>query len=82
MIDIRDLVRNFINNNFIVGKEIEYLDGDSLLDKGIVNSTGVLELMLFLEEEFKIVIKDEEVTIENLDSVSKIIKFVEAKLDR
>ncbi len=79
MIDKRDLIRDFINNTFMVDSDKSYTDTDSLLDLGIINSTGVLDLMLFLEDAFKIVIKDEEVAPANLDSVSNIIKFVESK---
>ncbi len=54
-------------------------DGDSLLDKGIVDSTGVLELIGFLEESFEIQIDDEELIPENLDSVVNLVDFVNRK---
>ncbi|UCE67992.1 MAG: acyl carrier protein [Candidatus Zixiibacteriota bacterium] len=54
-------------------------DGDSLLDKGIVDSTGILELIGFLEENFDIQIDDEELIPENLDSVVNLINFVNRK---
>jgi acyl carrier protein len=54
-------------------------DRDSLLDKGIVDSTGVLELVGFLEETFEIQIEDEELIPENLDSVEKIIGYIGRK---
>jgi len=54
-------------------------DKDSLLDKGIVDSTGVLELVGFLEETFSIKIEDEELIPENLDSVDKITVYVDKK---
>lgn len=78
--EIRDKVRNFITDNFMMGMNPENLaDGDSLLDKGIVDSTGILELIGFLEENFDIQIDDEELIPENLDSVVNLINFVNRK---
>ncbi len=57
----------------------ELADKDSLLDKGIVDSTGVLELVGFLEETFEIQIEDEELIPDNLDSVDKIAAYVNKK---
>ncbi len=54
-------------------------DSDSLLDKGIIDSTGVLELVGFLEEHYEITIEDEELVPEYLDSVDNLIKFIENK---
>ncbi len=78
--EIRDKIRNFITDNFMMGMNPESLtDGDSLLDKGIVDSTGVLELIGFLEESFEIQIDDEELIPENLDSVVNLVDFVNRK---
>jgi acyl carrier protein len=54
-------------------------DEDSLLDKGIVDSTGVLELIGFLEENYDIQIEDEELIPDNLDSVVKLVNFINRK---
>lgn len=78
--DVRTEVRNFIVDNFMMGMgDGELADRDSLLDKGIVDSTGVLELVGFLEETFGIQVADEELVPENLDSVEKIAAYIKTK---
>lgn len=52
---------------------------DSFLDKGIIDSTGILELVMFLEEEFGLAVADEELLPENLDSINNLVKFVASK---
>jgi acyl carrier protein len=59
--------------------ESELKDGDSLLDKGIIDSTGVLELVGFLEETYEIQVEDEELVPENLDSIENLVKYIENK---
>jgi len=54
-------------------------DGDSFLDKGIIDSTGILEVIMFLEEEFGIKVEDEEMVPENLDSVANIAAYINKK---
>lgn len=56
-----------------------FQDDDSFLEKGIVDSTGILELITFIEEKYEISIKDEEMLPENLDSLDNVSKFVEFK---
>lgn len=53
---------------------------DSFLDKGIIDSTGILELVMYLEEEFGLAVADEELLPENLDSINNLVKFVKRKL--
>ncbi|MEE9553778.1 MAG: acyl carrier protein [candidate division Zixibacteria bacterium] len=78
--DIKTKIRTFVVDNFMMGMNPEELaDKDSLLDKGIVDSTGVLELVGFLEETFEIQIEDEELIPDNLDSVDKIAAYVNKK---
>lgn len=78
--DIKAEVRNFILDNFMMGMDSENLgDRDSLLDKGIIDSTGVLELVGFLEESFEIRVDDEDLIPENLDSVEKIVSYIGRK---
>lgn len=73
-------IRNFIVENFMLGMNPEELTGsDSLLDKGIIDSTGVLELVGFLEENYQIQIEDEELVPENLDSINNLVKFIQKK---
>ena len=67
-------IRNFIKENFMYEDELK--TDQSLLETGVMNSMGAVELVLFLEEEFDIVIEDDEITPENLDSLDNIMKFL------
>jgi acyl carrier protein len=78
--DIREAVREFIRENFYVERPEAIGEDTSLLEAGIVDSTGVLEIIAFLEREFAIVVEDEETIPENLDSVGRIHAFVVRKL--
>ncbi len=74
-------VRRFLVENFPLGKDAAELSStDSLLDAGVIDSTGVLELVGFLEDHFTISISDEELLPENLDSVDTIVRFLQRKL--
>jgi acyl carrier protein len=78
--DTRKELREFVFNNFLMARsDIELQDTDSLYDKGIIDSTGVLELVDFIEEKYGIHIADEELTPENLDSIDKICGYLERK---
>ena len=78
--ELRDQIRQFIAESFMIGRNPDDLkDGQSLLDMGIIDSTGVLELVGFLEETCRIKIEDEELVPDNLDSVDKLVKFVGRK---
>ena len=75
-------VRRFIGENFMFREEVEALsDNASLLDAGIIDSTGVLELVCFLESTFSIEIADEEMLPENLDSLAAISSYVKRKVE-
>lgn len=76
---IREPVRSFISSNFFLPESSELADASSLLDQGIIDSTGVLELILFLEETFSITVEDSEMLPDNLDSVDSITAFVTRK---
>ena len=80
MQDLRHDLRQFIVDNFLFGQvstDQPFLDEESLLERGIVDSTGVLELVGFLEERYGITIANDDLVPENLDSVSQIVQFVE-----
>ena len=78
---IEQQVRQFVIDNFAFGPDAEALSNDdSLLDQGIVDSTGVLELVAFLEERFGITVQDQELVAANLDSVNGLVRFLERKL--
>ena len=77
---MRDKIKAFIVENFLFGKEDGLNDDASFLDEGIVDSTGILELVSFLEEEFSISVEDEELVPENLDSINNVVAYLERKL--
>lgn len=75
-------VKEFIIENFLFGEE-EQLELDTdFFDKGIIDSTGVIELVSFLEESFNISVDDEELIPENLSSLQKIDVFLSKKLSQ
>ncbi|MGQ9638324.1 MAG: acyl carrier protein [Thermodesulfobacteriota bacterium] len=78
--DIQKVVRDFIVNNFLFGDDGPLKEDTSFLDSGVVDSTGILELVSFLEERFGIRVEDEELLPENLDSLLKVTMYVEKKL--
>ena len=81
MSDIKGQVRAFIADNFMMGsKAAKFADGDSFLDHHIIDSTGFLELITFLEEKFGIQVEDDEMIPENLDSLDSIQAYVAKKL--
>ena len=76
----RDQIRSFIYENFFFNDLEKKLDDDqSFLENGIIDSTGVLELVTFVEEAFSIKIQDDELIPENLDSVGQLVSFVKIK---
>ena len=77
--DIKETVRAFITKTFYVPDASALGDDVSFLDKGILDSTSVLELTTFLEQEFGIEIKDDELVPENLDSLNAVEAFVKRK---
>ncbi|OQY30148.1 MAG: hypothetical protein B6244_00860 [Candidatus Cloacimonetes bacterium 4572_55] len=73
-------IRDFIVTNFLFGDSSKkFKDSDSFLDKGIMESTRVLELIEFLEDNYDITVEDDEIIIENLDSVTSIVNYLERK---
>lgn len=78
--DIRIKIRSFVIDNFLFGEEGGLTDETSFLDEGIVDSTGILELVEFLESEFSIALQDEELIPENLDSIRRVENLVVRKL--
>ena len=80
MPEVKAEIRRFIEDNFIMGTSAVTLeDGDSFLDHHVLDSTGFLELIGFLEENYDIVISDAEMIPENLDSVDSIVQFLARK---
>ncbi len=78
---IQEAIHTYIVENFLFGDGAGLQDTDPLREKGIIDSTGVLELISFLEKEFSIVIEDLEIIPENLDTIERMSAFVAAKQD-
>ena len=79
MSEVKSKIRRFIIDNFLFTEEIEFKDNASFLEEGIIDSTGILELIDFIEEEFDITVKDEEIIPENLDSLENIAVYLSHK---
>jgi acyl carrier protein len=77
---IKDSLRSFITENFLPFSGLEtFKDADSLLEKGIIDSTGVLELLEYIEENFSLRVEDSEVIPENLDSINNLLNYIARK---
>jgi acyl carrier protein len=80
MVDTKQQVRAFITSNFYVADPSTLADDASLLDQGIIDSTGVLEIIMFLEDTFGFKVADSEMVPENLDSIVSIATYVTRKM--
>lgn len=78
--DIKQAVRHYIEQNFLVGADTRIEDSDSLLQLQIVDSTGFLELVNLIESSFGVKVDDEEMIPENLETLDNIDAFVRRKL--
>lgn len=80
MSDINNQLRRYIGDNFVMGSDAaDFSDTDSLLDLHIVDSTGILELIMFLEETYNFQVADAEMIPENLDNLEAIEAYVMRK---
>ena len=80
---IEQEVRQFIIDSFFFGElDTKLSNDDSLLDLGIIDSTGVLELVAFLEEKYVMKVQDDELVPQNLDSVNSLVQFVNRKVHK
>ena len=78
--DMEEVLRNFIVENFLLSAGLDaFKNDDSFMEKGIIDSTGMLELLEFIEETFSIRVEDEEVIPDNLDSLNKLKSFIKRK---
>lgn len=77
---IKDKIKAFIVEEFLFGKDDGLDDDASFLENGVIDSTGILVLVSFVEEEFSISVEDEELIPENLDSVNNVVAYVERKI--
>ncbi len=80
--EIEAQVRKYVAQNLLFSDNgFEYEDNDSFLQEGIVDSVGVLELVLFVEETFGVNVDDQEITPDNFDSVNKLARYIRSKVD-
>lgn len=78
--EIEHEIRNFLVTNFLSGNK-DGLPDDAALFGGIIDSTGAIELVMFLQNRFNIVVEDDEVAVpENFDSLKLVVRFVERKI--
>ena len=76
----RDTIRRYILENYLFTEDASALADDaSFLESGIIDSTGMMEVIFFLEENFSIRVEDEEMIPENLDSVNNLLRYIERK---
>jgi acyl carrier protein len=77
--NIKTKVREFVIDNFMFGNSNGIQDDTSFLGEGIIDSTGVLEMVTFIEETFAVKVDDEELIPENLDSVDNVVGYLQRK---
>ena len=74
-------VREFVVENFLFGDGQSLKDDTSFMEEGIIDSTGILELVFFLEETYGLSVEDDELVPDNMDSLQNITRFIDRKLD-
>jgi len=80
MNEVKQQLRNYIVENFLFGDtDTKFEDSDSFMEKGILDSTGILDVILYLEENFNMKVEDDELVPENLDSVDNLEAFITRK---
>jgi acyl carrier protein len=79
--EIRSKVKEYMAANFLFGdSKAGFKDGDSFLDTGVVDSTGVLMVVEFIQDTFGVKVEDAEMVPENLDSIDNLAAFIRKKL--
>lgn len=78
--DVDNVIREFMVENFLYGNN-DGLPGDdeSFMEKGFIDSTGILEVVSFIEEKFLIIVEDDDFVPENFDSIRRLVNFVNSK---
>ena len=74
--DITTATRAYIVENFLFGDERDFAEDESFLQSGLIDSTGILELVQYLEETYGFAVEDHEMVPENLDSLRNVTEFV------
>lgn len=78
--DLQPELRSYIVANYLFGQDDGFRDSDSFWELGLMDSTGVLELISYLEEKYAISLESSEIVPENLDSVERLAQFVSRKI--
>jgi len=77
---LEEQIRDYVLENYLFTDDQSALNSDdSFLEKGILDSTGILEVIYFIEDEFNVKVEDEEMIPENLDSVNRIAAYIGKK---
>ena len=71
-------LKNFIIENYHLSAE-DFTEETSLVNSGIIDSMGIVELVTYIEENFDLVIEDDQITTENFESINNILKFISEK---
>src|SRR4029077_12143036 len=80
---LNDELRQFVTDNFLYGKPYEgFADDDSFIERGIIDSTAVMELVAFLEVRYRIKLLDKDLIPDNLDSVNSLARFVKSRVQQ
>ena len=81
MRNVEETIRTYIAENMLFSDNgYPYSNSASFLEEGIVDSTGILELVMFVEETFNITVEDEEIMPENFDSVAQLAAYIRRKI--
>ncbi len=75
----KEILRKHIAETILFSKEYPYSDSDSFLENGVIDSMNVIELVLFLEQQFGIQVADHEIIPDNFDSIEQLANFVQTK---
>ena len=79
MRQVEDDLRRFVVNNFLYGRDDHFSNEDSFLEMGMIDSTGILELVGYLEKTYHITLDDQDLVPANLDSITRLAEFVHRK---
>lgn len=80
MRQMEDELRRFVINNFLYGRDSRFSDDESFVEMGIIDSTGLLELVGFLEHKYGVEVQDADLIPQNFDSITQLAQFVRRKL--
>jgi acyl carrier protein len=78
---VKSEIKNFIVENFLYGQDDGFGDDVSFMEKGLLDSTGILELVAFVEERYGISLEDDELIPDNFDSITKLSNYISRKTD-